>query len=392
MSILPRVFILGNSNIGFRIAHESIRRGWGVTVTSRTPNLRHSKIEYVHTPEHLMTNVAYWKNLAARHIQEPSIIVNTNGGSIHDKGGSLRDLNVTIPVASMKGINEHLRTTKLVNHCFVQLSTIAANGIEAEYGKTKREAEIALMNLPIPHITIFRVGDVIAPKFIDNATDIIKAQHQFSAEELALLPITFLIGDQPNRVLVPSIHVDDLAKGVCNVFHFPNGKRMMNAVNSEVLTQEEYFKFFRDLYGKSYRPFYIPIDAAKRLVKHYPIGHFAPYAIEFCEKESQVSDNREFQKLIGTRLRTLSESYKLNPDQKLLAPLPTIGTYALSAMRKLFQSSQARTDTFHALKLMARSCFKIKGKPLARLTDKVDYRILSEKKFNAHAQKNRTSF
>lgn len=109
----PHVVILGNSNIGQRIALEGINRGWRrVSVTTRTPNLSHPKIDYIHTPPHLIRDSNFWKDLADKHFSAPLLVINSNGCSIPDSGVSIRDVNVTLPVAALKGITEHVKTWK----------------------------------------------------------------------------------------------------------------------------------------------------------------------------------------------------------------------------------------------------------------------------------------
>ena len=47
---------------------------------------------------------------------------------------------------------------------------MAAAGLKAPYGKTKREVEDRLMGLPLKHLTIFRMGYVVDPLIRNQVT------------------------------------------------------------------------------------------------------------------------------------------------------------------------------------------------------------------------------
>lgn len=394
--------ILGNSNIGARIAQEGVRRGHRVIVTSRTKHQRankSNKIEFLHTPPQHLKDASYWSDLMFSQVPSSGrfLVVNTIGGSESTPQVSIEDLNVHIPLAAIEGITKAVKSKESqANYHVVHLSTAAAAGLQAPYGKTKRKVEECLMGLPLSHLTIFRMGYVAEPFIKHEVTQVFKKQHQLSSEELALLPLSFLIGDpiHYNRVMMPIVAIEDVVSATFNVCNLPPQKVIMDAVCQEVLTQEQFFSFFSHLLcKKKFRFIYMPIDAATKLVKHFDFGHFKSYAVEYCAQEKSVIPSHvDFAKLVGNPLKTLSEIFRLSAGQELVIPRPPLTQFAAHALTTLWNKPESRRDALDAIKIIARSLVS-NGfpTPLPRPVSLVSYRwsTLSEKGFNKHAEENR---
>lgn len=399
------LLILGNSNVGWGIAQEGIKRGYRVLITTRR-NLdtfaKNKNIEYINTPERFLTNQNYWKDIARFHFKkgERLLVVNTIGGSIPSSNGTIEDLNINIPLAAIKGITDGVNNgTSLDKYNVIHLSTMAA-GLKAPYGKTKREVELRLLELPLSHLTIFRMGYAVEALIGNTMTQTYKSHHRLSLEEMTLLPIQFLIGgpSQYNKVLVPLVSIDDVATAIFNVFNRPVQGKIIDAVNRENITQEQFCRFHTDLLGKKFRPIYIPIESANKLVKHHTFGHLVSYAIEYCAMEHNIRlDPEEFAKLVGKPLKTLSEMYTLLPHQELIIPRPPLVEFAIYIIRNLWNKPESLLDTFKAMIIMAKSLLRDKNtfllQPIQNPAPKTGYRwkSVSEENFNSISESNRCS-
>lgn len=402
------LIILGNSNIGTRIAREGVKRGHRVIVTSRTEHLEVSssqKIKFLHTPlqQHLTGTTikerSYWHDLMYYHVPKNGrlFVVNTIGGSEETPQVSLEDVNVHIPLAAINGINDALQSKKFCGQSHVvHLSTAAAGAdLQAPYGKTKKKMEEYLMQLSLSHLTIFRMGYVAEAFIKDEVTQTFKKQHQLSAEELALMPYSFLIGDKIhyNKVMMPIVAIEDVVLATFNAFKLPPHNFIIDAVNQERYTQEQFFSFFSHLLGKTFRPIYMPIDAATKLVKHVDFGHFKSYAVEYCAKEKlKFPSHLNFGLLVGKPLKTLSEMYQLQPGQELVIPRPPWAQFVAHVFKTLWNKPESRRDTFEAINSILGSLIS-RGFPasIPKPVSQKNYRwtALSEKEFNKHAEENR---
>lgn len=399
------IVILGNSNVGFGIAQQALKKGFQVFITSRSKQTTTDplkKIHYIQTPEKEVLEKKFWKQLTKVHFPKEGklTVVNTIGGSIA-KNCTMQELNADIPVAAVQGITDYLKENQ-PNRKFnvVQISTMAAAGLNAAYGATKRDAEEKLMALLLEHLTILRLGYALEPYIDQHLTQTYKSQHQISMEELSVLPLNLLVADpkQYNRVTVPIVSIQDVATAILNLQNETAQKRIIDAVNYQKMTQEQFCKFMTDLLGKPFKPVYIPIDAAKKLAEHHPFGHVIPYAVEHCEMKHGIELNpEEFQKLVGTPLKTLKEMYQLQPGQKLLLPRPPFIQFIAQFLKNTLTNPSSIKDSSIAIAQVAKALLfrpKVDFVPLECPAPKEGYpwSTLTEKAFNHHSEENRESF
>lgn len=390
------LLILGNSNVGWGIAQKGLELNYRVMITTRQKLdtfVKPKHIEYIHTPEEKIKDRQYWHDLTLKHVgkEKRLFVVNTIGGSIPSGKSTIEDLNINIPLAAIKGIWECVNDVKVV-----QFSTMAAAGLKAPYGATKREAEKQLMELPLNHLTIFRMGYVAEALIGNTVTHTYKNHHRLSLEEMTLLPFQFLIADPVhyNKVLVPIVSIADVSAAIFKAFNNPPQAKIIDAVNREIITQEQFSRFMTDLLGKKFRPYYIPVEAAAKLAQHHTFGHLVDYAIEYCAKEQHIQLNpEEFEKLVGRPLQTLRQMYRLKSDQKLIIPRPPVAAFSSHLLRNLWNKRESRLDTLRAIVMMAKSLHNRKKpfQPLDCPAPKAGYpwKTLSEEKFNQNSERNR---
>jgi len=393
-----KVVVLGDSNIGFRIAQGGVERGHPVIITTRKreedlPRIK--GMEFVHTPRHELVNHSFWKRFAYDHIHEGEdlLLVNSIGGSIPSEGTTIKDLNVTIPITAICAITEfvnELRGSKQLD--VVQLSSIVAGRVDAPYAREKRSTEALLSTLPIERVTMLRAGHVVERLVDREATQILKAQHRLFAEQMALLPLFPMIGEA-DKVKMQTVSIDDIVTAVYNSCTLSPGTRIIDAVSREVLTQQEFFQFFSTLLGKKFNPISIPVEIAEKIVEHHAYGHFVPYVVKYCKMHGIVADHQSFEKLLGKQAKTLKDDYALTSDQKLLIPRPSIPSYGMRVMQNLWKNPSSRQDTWEAVKTLAPSLLSIL-RPTAEHEGKmeikpVQYKTTSEKNFNQNSLRNR---
>lgn len=222
ISTQDTILILGNGNIAHRIATKGVEFGKNVIVTIRNlpNNLKNSDIKYIQTEQSCMKDPMYWKFIAKMSLQDclQLTVINTIGGSISDQNTSIDDLNCNIPLPACQGISAAIREIKITSFKIIQLSTAAAVNMATSYGKTKREAELALMSLLTEDLTILRMGYVVEPMIKNYRTQTYKALHRLSIEEIAILQISFLIGKENyNRVEVCIVSINDLVNGIYKI-------------------------------------------------------------------------------------------------------------------------------------------------------------------------------
>lgn len=399
------VLILGNSNIGNYIAEKSIKEGHKVLVTTRSPVKKKTQhpIKYIHTPPAAQKTSNFWQHLAEEHLDRDKkiLVVNTIGGSVAAPGQTMDDLNVHIPSAAVEGIVKGIEKKLERDYSIVHLSTSAAENLKAPYGETKRKGEKALMNIPNNRLTIFRMSYVAEAYFKDKVKQTYKDQHRLSAEEFALLPFTPLIGDpwDYKRVIIQPVAMDDIATATYNTFNLPKGQRIIDAVGHEEMTQEQFFKFYTDLLGKKFRPLHIPIGVGEIMAKHHPFGHCTPYAVEFCSEDRGGKDAKEFEKLVGKPLKTLSDVYQTQSEREfeLVLPRPPILSFTNVVLRNLWRNPTTITETLRAMYMFGNSLILNSEKPLLHISSDTkplaSYRVISmsEDDFNKNSLKNRLS-
>ncbi len=398
------VLILGNSNIGNYIAETSIEKGHKVLVTTRSPvdNNKQQPIKYIHTPVAAQKNRYFWQCVAEHYLGDNKkiLIINTIGGSVAAPGQTMDDLNVRIPSAAVEGIVNGIEKNPLRDYSIVHLSTSAAENLKAPYGQTKREGERILMSIPgVDRLTILRMSYVAEALFKDQVKQTYKEQHRLSAEEFALLPFTPLIGNpwDYKRVIIQPVAMDDVATAAYNTFNLPKGRRIIDAVDHEEMTQERFFKFYTDLLGKKFRPLYIPIEVGKIMAENHPFGHCTPYAVEFCAENREGKDSKEFEELVGKPLKTLDDLYQTQSSREfeLALPRPPIIDFTAVVLKNLWRNPTSILETTKAMGILGYFLIFSGKKPSLNLTlgtkPLATYKTvsMSEKDFNTNSLNNR---
>lgn len=397
------VLILGNSNIGNYIAEKSVKEGYKVLVTTRSPvdDNKQQLIKYIHTPVAAQKTHYFWQYLAEEHLRNDKkiLVINTIGGSVAAPGQTMEDLNVHIPSAAIDGIIRGIEKKLQRDYSIVHLSTSAAESLEAPYGKTKRKGEKVLMSIPNDRLTIFRMSYVAEALFKDQVTQTYKDQHRLSAEEFALLPFTPLIGNpwDHKRVIIQPVAMDDVATAAYNTLKLPKGQRIIDAVGHEEVTQEQFFKFYTDLLGKRFRPLYIPIEVGEIMAKQHPFGHCTPYAVEFCAENREGKDATEFEKLVGQPLKTLDDLYQTQSAKEfeLAIPRPPVLDFMSVVLKNLWKSPASILETAKAMRLLGSSLLFNTKKPPLEITSNTKplatYTVvtMSENEFNRNSLNNR---
>jgi uncharacterized protein YbjT (DUF2867 family) len=357
----PTVLVLGHGNLGNKVAEEAARQGHRVLITSRTKkSIQLSKnVSIVNTPESTTKDQKFWRDLIGQNIQEKGrlLVVNGIGGTHPRPGETLHDLNVKTMVSSLSGIADGVKQNKSISDLHVvHYSSIAADYSDHEYGQVKKEAEERAMSLGIDNLTALRVGYAVEPLIQGEHTNVIQNQHYYGPEQAVQLPCVPLIGDKQNRnrVMLQPVAMDDVAKATLNAAH-TTGKHVIDAVGPELLTQEQFFHFFSDLLGKEFKPFYIPIETARLLAKHFSLGHFAPFAVEYCARNGIVLSPDKFEALVGDRLQTLADMYA-GSDKPLEFSRPPLVKHAKQIVSTLSSSAEARKDTGKVIKTILTDC------------------------------------
>jgi nucleoside-diphosphate-sugar epimerase len=395
--IRETIIILGNGNIGHALGVRALKQGKQVITFTQSPPECSSPITYVKVPSGMKKDPEFWTHAARPYLQTVNkvMVVNTIGGSIASGGSTVREMNCDIPLAAIKGISKAIPEESTAWFKVVQLSTAAAANLEAEYGATKREAEKLLTDLELSDLTILRMGYVVEALVRDVLTGTYKDMHKISIEELALLPFAFHMADPQNynAIRVPIIGMEDLVKAIMNIGSCPPQVRIMDAVNDEVITQEQFFKFFCGLYGKTYRPLYIATEPAMKLAEHHTFGHLVSYAIEHCRKNAPPMDNSAFKNLLHSQPLRLSEIYSLTDGQELIIPRPPIMELIVHIAKNLWHKPHSRADTIQAAYQISASLisqlYQAVQKPETPNILAVPYKSVSEQNLNLHAMENR---
>lgn len=358
------LLILGNSNIGFKIAEEGIKRGCRVLITTRSliPNTLSKHIEFIQTPPEMVKKPDFWKNLTIKHIpSSPHVtIVNTIGGSSSTPPHTVADINSHIPFAAIAGITKAFQENFQVHHFnVVQLSTLPAGRIAAPYPDGKNECDMKLRGMDFPHLTILKMGHVVEPFLSGQSTHFMKEQHRLVAEQMALLPVVPLIGDMSHReaVKIQTVDIRDIVRAVFNAASRSLEKNEIldiDAVSEEMLTQEEFFHFHSQLVGRKFRPIYLPVEAANLLVKHHSFGRFKSYVVKYCAIGGLPANHKLFEDLIGQKPLSLFQSYTQGHNQ-LVIPYPPLVDFTQKILKTLWEKPESREDTFKAVKIMLRS-------------------------------------
>lgn len=326
-----KFFVLGASGqLGMATGVKAVQEGYHVYGTSRNTKgfTQTERFRMLQTPQEEIHDYKFWKDLFICHLErgEEVTVVNTIGGAHAPEGKKLRDINVTPVVAAAQGLDLAARGMQLRVR-WIHDSSIAASLLEDEYGDTKRESEEELAKI-VPSLTVMRVGyafnSLKKESFMISKIDM---EHGWGPEQMAGLPFQFLF-EHGNHMIQP-VYVGDIIDAKFNA-PFDEGCRIIHAVGQEVFTTDQFFKFFRDLSGKRYRPIYISYKVAQTLARLVPHGHFAPYAVEYCQKmdqEGKALCSAPFAELLGRPTTTMAQAYSVEEGGTLLFAAPPIGKH-----------------------------------------------------------------
>lgn len=342
-----KVVVLGvTGQLGNAAALKGIEKGYEVYGTSRrTVGLKKtSRFIPIETPKEELTSRVFWKEKVFEEVicseTEEITVINTIGGAHPPEGQTLFDLNVGAPVAAAQGLDLALQGKKTKVR-FVQCSSIAASLLDDEYGESKRTADRELAKYT-PAFTSLRVGYAFNElKMSEFSVKYIDMEHAWGPEQMAGLPVQILFehGDHP----IQPVFVGDLVHGAYNA-PFAEGAYIVDAVGEEVLTTDGFFKFFTDLSGKPYRPIYISYKVAREMAKHFPHGHFAPYAIEYCERMDKGGKPLcalPFTQLLERPTTRMEEVYKPQEGEKFVFAAPPLAKHTQVVAQKVMQQPGA---------------------------------------------------
>jgi len=356
----------GTGHLSKNIILGARKKGYQVIATSRSLDHRGRKEVPPDVLWELTPNTEEeYRQLIEKHVQPGDKVVLGNGiGGAHtSKGKSIIDLNVRPVEMQCEGLRKAARSRDIEDVTFVQLSSLAAEHPElmGEYGRAKVLAEeIALGSNT--HAGVMRIGYVLeSPKRVvvkqpfemggksfktGDVYFIVDNLHPWSPEHVAQLPAQPLIGCG-NQPLQP-VSMDDVVQVVVNAFDI-EGQEIINVVGEKPVTQERFFQFFTELQGKPFRPVHIPYDVAKTLARLAPHGHFALYAMEYCERGGWIYCSKKITQMLGRSPQTLEEMYRIEPEATIIYAKPPTADFVKIIGGKLLNCSTSRRELPPAL-------------------------------------------
>lgn len=348
--------ILGGGNISHSVAIAAIKSGYNVVVTTRASQPKdYACIKYVPMPTSMFNETfgvgfnaeSFWKHFTEIYSEnhQDITIVNTIGTPISDDGCTLQEINCEIPFAIMKTIHEKAQTMgKTVKT--IHLSS-GATILESAYGATKKAMEKRLLDSSM-NVTILRPMYVVKPWTWNTNTFYYKGFHRLSVEEMSALPLSLMLGDpkKTHQTTLSVIGIDDLVEGIMKIADKLSGPVTIDAINDEILSQEQLMQFHCDLIGKKYRPMYLSTNAAMFFAKNHEFGHLTPYTIEYCEKSIPSQCSAAFEKILGRKLKTLYEIYQGYPHQsELMLPKSCFPALTKHIIGNMWRKPEIRAET-----------------------------------------------
>jgi nucleoside-diphosphate-sugar epimerase len=260
---------------------------------------------------------------------EQVLFVNAIGGA-HPKGSAtLEDLNKK-PALDFANAVRSISKEKSLKPIFVQLSSITASLPQRDrYACVKREVDNYLLTdfKDINPICI-RVGFAVQQLLNIHDPSMHPEEHAYAPSELAVLPMQpIVIHGQQKIQPVTTEDVIDSILNLPNKIEYLNERKIniINAVGPKAITQEDFFRFFHDLYHGSEKPFkafYISKEDFGILCNAFPMGHLASYAAEYLNSDHPTLCHKEFQQLTGRELKSIEEFYKVANNDLLIFPTP----------------------------------------------------------------------
>lgn len=257
--------------------------------------------------------------------------------------------NVKVTDAAVKGLVKAAKKEGREYH-FVHVSTIAAgenangepripNDAYAS-SKTKSE-EIVQMNLEKQHFTLYRMA-----YGLDNPTQLgrilqIDNTHAYAPDQMATLFWQPIVGD--GKQIVQPVALQDAIDGIINAPKHPEIS-CIDAVGPEAMTQEEFYKFFRELQNKPFRPVYLPPEQMTILAELFPYGHFAPFATKYLEKGGYKLDPTPLETVLGRPAAKLAEIYPRNDGDTYVLSRPPVRQHLCKVAQTCIKNPKACID------------------------------------------------
>ncbi len=281
-------------------------------------------------------------------------IVNAIGAPSAKNGQSLYEINVKTASASASAAKAVFDAHNIHHNMNLASTTMASEETICEYGKTKLEAEKAIMDIyGGKNVRVVRIGFPL--DIPNNRPSALNPEHMFKTEQLVSFMIPCIAGDG-NCVIQPvSLRnvVSVLGKSM------EGDARIVNAVGTEEITLHQLHKMLAMLMGKKppRKMLKIPIEALKIMAERVPAGHLQPYAIEYMASGGKYYSSQEFEeelKEIGETLETAEELYKpKNGETYYFSKLPVLEYLKMVAIAASRDPTVAR-DVLRAISLIVR--------------------------------------
>lgn len=266
-------------------------------------------------------------------------VINTIGAPQPEKGKTLDDANVIPAEASIKGLMAAADELKMKDRIyFTHISSIAAGAGRIpgdEYAASKTKSEDAVLSHGGNRVNVLRMGYGIENPSYDERTVMIDDHHAYTPSQMATIPVQTIIGH--GKQPVQPVSMEDTVEAIENAPFHPN-LRVVDVVGREVLSQEEFYKFYRDLIGDEYRPIYIPPEEALRLAEEFPRGHYAPYAVKYLGQGGFELDATGLETLIGRPTKSIRQMYPCNDGDQYVMVKPPILDHVKDSFYKIFNA------------------------------------------------------
>lgn len=365
LSHAHRVFLInGMGQIGSRAAqraaqiyrlHNNHDQVIALVRNSKDLALQSSSIKVIHIPEEQMQNTAFWKDLffsfQGRQLYFLQTVGIANAESLH----RLRAINVETVRASASAFSECVPQLDPGSR-YIQLSTLASEIVpDSNYGKTKAEANTVLKTIDIPNRLIMHLGFVMPVLQAKNCSTLTNHRHAFDQWQFSALPWLFrvhpIMGPSGQQLMQP-VFIDDVIDAAFGS-NF-QGQHEVVAAGPEVYSQLSFMQLFAKLRGVKFHCIKVPYDAANLLVKHFPMGHLADYAVEACEKlennpDAHLYSPQPFEAILGRNATVISDLYKKDASP-LMYHTPPIMAYILEVVKTLWNQREARTAMLYFIR------------------------------------------
>jgi|GEM_PF-3974686 len=297
------------------------------------------RVKFVKTPKDINDSSA-WKDALLPECEHADEILSVNmiGTSTSRGDRTLNDMIEKPALALAKGVKKVANTLNLEDRThFVNMSSIAALYIpENEYGNARDQADRKVLNeIDVKNVIALRPSLVFNDPIVgEDGTQFIDMGHSYSPEQWANLPFQCVIGSG-NQKIQP-VYLGDVNSAILNVPEKKLGKKIINAVGSDIKTQKEMVEYFPKLIGKRPRIVKIPYGMAMPLAQKFPEGRFAPYAVEMFKKLEKMDVevcHLEFRNLVGNPLKAFEDIYR--KGTKIVIATAPIKQHLINAVKTI---------------------------------------------------------